>query len=56
MGGAEAEPRGAQADDATAVYRWLLDQGISADRIVFTGDSAGGGLSVGEADARSRPC
>ncbi|WP_433178822.1 alpha/beta hydrolase [Actinoallomurus sp. CA-150999] len=36
----------AQVDDATAVYRWLLDQGISADHIAFTGDSAGGGLVI----------
>ncbi|GAB3957619.1 alpha/beta hydrolase [Actinoallomurus acanthiterrae] len=36
----------AQVDDAIAVYRWLLDQGIGADRIAFTGDSAGGGLAI----------
>ena len=35
-----------QVDEATAVYRWLLDQGISADHIAFTGDSSGGGLSI----------
>jgi epsilon-lactone hydrolase len=35
-----------QVDDATAVYRWLLDQGISADHIAFTGDSSGGGLII----------
>jgi epsilon-lactone hydrolase len=35
-----------QVDEATAVYRWLLEQGFSADRIAFTGDSAGGGLSI----------
>jgi acetyl esterase/lipase len=35
-----------QVDEATDVYRWLLDQEISADHIVFTGDSAGGGLSI----------
>jgi len=29
-----------------AAYRWLLDQGISSDRIVVAGDSAGGGLAV----------
>ena len=33
-------------DDVVASYRWLLDQGIAADDIVFTGDSAGGGLSI----------
>jgi monoterpene epsilon-lactone hydrolase len=33
-------------DDVVAAYRWLLDQGFPANRIAFTGDSAGGGLSV----------
>ena len=28
------------------VYRWLLDQGISADHIAFAGDSAGGWLAI----------
>lgn len=36
----------AQVDDAVAVYRWLLDQGIEASRIAFTGDSSGGGLCI----------
>jgi acetyl esterase/lipase len=36
----------AQVEDAITVYRWLLDQGINAEHIVFTGDSAGGGLSI----------
>jgi epsilon-lactone hydrolase len=35
-----------QVDDATAVYRWLLDQGISADHVAFAGDSYGGGLVI----------
>jgi acetyl esterase/lipase len=35
-----------QVDEATSVYRWLLEQGISSDHIAFTGDSAGGGLSI----------
>ena len=35
-----------QVDDAVTVYRWLLDQGVRADRVAFTGDSAGGGLSI----------
>ncbi|HEX5263105.1 MAG TPA: alpha/beta hydrolase [Phenylobacterium sp.] len=30
--------------DALAVYRWLLEGGTEPDRIVFAGDSAGGGL------------
>jgi epsilon-lactone hydrolase len=36
----------AALEDALAAYRWLLDQGIEADHIVFAGDSAGGGLVV----------
>jgi epsilon-lactone hydrolase len=36
----------APVDDATAAYRWLLDQGISADHIALAGDSAGGGLTI----------
>jgi epsilon-lactone hydrolase len=37
----------AQLQDATAAYGWLLfDQGISADHIALTGDSAGGGLTI----------
>jgi epsilon-lactone hydrolase len=36
----------APADDVLAAYRWLLDHGIEARHIAFTGDSAGGGLAV----------
>jgi epsilon-lactone hydrolase len=36
----------AQVDDAVAVYRWLLDQGIEPGHIAFTGDSSGGGLCL----------
>jgi monoterpene epsilon-lactone hydrolase len=36
----------APLEDALTAYRWLLDQGIEAGHIVFTGDSAGGGLVV----------
>jgi len=32
--------------DVTNAYRWLLDQGISAGRIAFAGDSVGGWLAV----------
>jgi epsilon-lactone hydrolase len=35
-----------QVHEATAVYEWLLDQGIGAEGIAFTGDSAGGGLAI----------
>jgi monoterpene epsilon-lactone hydrolase len=31
-------------EDALAAYRWLLAQGVSPARIVFAGESAGGGL------------
>jgi epsilon-lactone hydrolase len=34
------------AIDVTNAYRWLLDQGISADSIAFAGDSVGGWLAV----------
>jgi acetyl esterase/lipase len=34
------------ADDVTNAYRWLLAEGISADRIAFAGDSVGGWLAV----------
>lgn len=37
----------AAVDDALATYRWLLDQdGVTADRVAFAGDSAGGGLAI----------
>jgi monoterpene epsilon-lactone hydrolase len=36
----------AQVEDTTAVYRWLLDQGIGAGRMAVAGDSSGGGLAI----------
>ena len=36
----------AQVDDAVDTYRWLLDQGIAPEHIVFAGDSVGGQLAV----------
>ncbi len=33
-------------NDMATAYRWLLDQGIKANHIALTGDSAGGGLAV----------
>jgi epsilon-lactone hydrolase len=36
----------AQVNDALAAYEWLLNQGIKPDHIAFTGDSAGGNLSI----------
>ncbi|HEY3558110.1 MAG TPA: alpha/beta hydrolase [Kribbella sp.] len=35
-----------QVDEAVETYRWLLDQGIAPEHIVFTGDSAGGGMAI----------
>ena len=43
----------AQVDDAVASYRGLLEQGIRPAHIVFSGDSAGGGLAIG-AQIRAR--
>ena len=39
-------PHPAAVTDAVTAYRWLLDQGIAADKIVIAGDSAGGGLTI----------
>ena len=39
-------PFPAPVEDATAAYLWLLDQGISPERIAVAGDSAGGGLTA----------
>ncbi|WP_411287969.1 alpha/beta hydrolase [Phenylobacterium sp.] len=36
----------AAVDDALAVYRWMLDGGLDAGKIVVAGDSAGGGLTL----------
>jgi epsilon-lactone hydrolase len=36
----------AALEDATAAYRWLLAQGYKPNKIVITGDSAGGGLAL----------
>ena len=36
----------AAVEDATACYRWLLEEGIEPQDIVIGGDSAGGGLAV----------
>jgi acetyl esterase/lipase len=41
---APERPHPAASDDALAAFRWLRDQGISADHIAVSGDSAGGGL------------
>ncbi|TDW14211.1 alpha/beta hydrolase [Kribbella kalugense] len=36
----------AQLDDTVDTYRWLLDQGIAAEHILFTGDSVGGAMAI----------
>jgi len=43
---APENPFPAAVDDATAVYKWLLGEGYKSKRIVISGDSAGGGLTV----------
>jgi acetyl esterase/lipase len=43
---APEHPFPAAVDDAVAVYRALLADGIAPSRIVIAGDSAGGGLTV----------
>ena len=41
---APEHPFPAAVEDAISAYRWLLDQGVPADRVTVVGDSAGGGL------------
>ncbi|HWD78927.1 MAG TPA: alpha/beta hydrolase [Kribbella sp.] len=36
----------AQLDYAVETYRWLLDQGVLPEHILFTGDSVGGELAI----------
>ncbi|MBQ8912756.1 MAG: alpha/beta hydrolase [Lachnospiraceae bacterium] len=36
----------AALEDAFCAYNWLLDNGYTEDKIVFAGDSAGGGLAM----------
>ncbi|HZU85999.1 MAG TPA: alpha/beta hydrolase [Anaerolineaceae bacterium] len=43
---APEHPFPAGLEDALSAYRYLLGQGIHPDRIVFMGDSAGGGLCL----------
>lgn len=43
---APENPFPAALDDGVAAYRWLLTEGVAASRIVFAGDSAGGGLCL----------
>ncbi|GAB6907562.1 Acetyl-hydrolase [Desulfosarcina cetonica] len=43
---APEHPFPAALQDATAAYRWLLNQGLKGKRIAIAGDSAGGGLTL----------
>jgi acetyl esterase/lipase len=44
---APEHPSPACVDDVVKAYQWLLeDQRVAAEKIVFAGDSAGGGLSL----------
>lgn len=46
---APEHPFPAAVEDAQKVYRWLLEQGHSAENIILSGDSAGGGLALATA-------
>src|SRR5438309_6689810 len=43
---APEHPFPAAVEDAVAAYRWLLAEGVPANRIAISGDSAGGGLTL----------
>lgn len=43
---APEHPFPAALEDATAAYRWLLNQGHDPSQIIVAGDSAGGGLTL----------
>jgi acetyl esterase/lipase len=43
---APEHPHPAPVEDSVAAYRWMLDGGLSAERIAVAGDSAGGGLTL----------
>lgn len=43
---APEHPFPAAVEDTTAVYCWMLDQGIEAKNIVLMGESSGGGLAL----------
>lgn len=43
---APEHPFPAALEDTLTAYRWLLSQGVSPDRIIIAGESAGGGLCL----------
>lgn len=49
---APEDPYPAAVEDAVTAFDWLLDQGLSADRLAVAGDSAGGGLTLATLLAR----
>ena len=51
---APTHPFPAAVDDASAVYRHLLDSGIAPEAIAVAGDSAGGGLTLAMLSAMRR--
>ncbi len=43
---APEHPFPAALEDAMAVYRWLMEHGLSPEKVVIAGDSSGGGLAI----------
>ena len=43
---APEHPHPAAVDDAVTAYRWLLASGLTPERVMLAGDSAGGGLAL----------
>ena len=43
---APEHPFPAAVDDSATAWRWLLKQGLAADKLAIVGDSAGGGLTI----------
>jgi acetyl esterase/lipase len=43
---APEHPFPAAVDDAAKAWRWLLKQGLAANKLAIAGDSAGGGLTI----------
>lgn len=43
---APEHPFPAAVDDAVGAWRWLLEQGVAAERAIIAGDSSAGGLAI----------
>ncbi len=52
---APENPFPAAVEDAVAAWRWMLAQGLDPKRGAIAGDSAGGGLTLADADRAARP-